>query len=215
MKKICYISLVLMSVFAMTSCRDTETYAERLDKERAAISKYLNDSAVTVISETQFAKQNYTTNVRKNEFVLIASNGVYMQIVREGCGEKIQEGKTVNVLCRFRERNLMTDSIQLSNDYGVSSASFPEKMSVRNTSGTFTAAFVGGKRSPMVHANGSTSVPSGWLTPLSYIKVGRQAAANEEIAKVRLIVPATQGQYHASKNIYPCLYDITYERGRE
>ncbi|SFG20336.1 DUF4827 domain-containing protein [Prevotella sp. KH2C16] len=214
MKRICYIFLVLMSVIVVASCSDTETYAERLEKERTAISKYLNDSAVTVISEAQFEKQNYTTDVRKNEFVLIASSGVYMQIMRGGCGEKIKDGETVNVLCRFRERNLMTDSVQLNNDYGVSNASFPEKMSVRNTSGTFTAAFTGGDNSLMFNAYGSTSVPSGWLTPFAYIKVGRQTTAEEEIAKVRLIVPASQGQYHATVNTYPCLYDITYERGR-
>ena len=76
MKRVCYIFLVLMSAIVLASCRDTETYAERLEKERAAISKYLTDSAVTVISEAQFERQNYTTDVRKNEFVLIAGSGV-------------------------------------------------------------------------------------------------------------------------------------------
>lgn len=213
MKKIAYIMVALVAVASIVACSDSETYADKLKKERTAISKYLTDSAVTVISEEQFANQGYTTNLQRNEFVLIASSGVYMQIVREGCGEKIKDGETVNVLCRFRERDLMTDSLLLYNDFGVAYSSIPEKMTVTNTSGTFTAMF-DSNSSLMYQAYGSTSVPSGWLTPLTYIKIGRQTSEDEEIAKVRLIVPAAQGQYYASINVYPCLYDITYERGR-
>jgi len=50
--------------------------------------------------------------------------------------------------------------------------------------------------------------------PLTYINLGRPINEGDEIAKVRLIVPHTQGQAYASQNVYPCLYDITYERGR-
>lgn len=213
MKKIAYLLLALIGIAGVASCSDSETYADKLSKERTAISKYLTDSAVTVISEEQFKEQGYTTNLQRNEFVLIASSGVYMQIVRQGCGEKIKDGETVNILCRFRERNLMLDSLILYNDYGVSYASVPEKMTVTNTSGTFTAMF-DSNSSLMYRSYGSTSVPSGWLTPLTYINIGRQTNENEEIAKVRLIVPAAQGQYLAQVNVYPCLYDITYERGR-
>ena len=61
---------------------------------------------------------------------------------------------------------------------------------------------------------GSTAVPSGWLVPFTYINVGRQTSENDEIAKVKLIVPHSQGQSNASSNVYPCFYVITYERGR-
>ena len=193
MNKLSYIFLLFLGISMLVACDDTETYAEMKAKERAAINKYIADSAVTVISEAQFKANNYTTDVSKNEFVLFESNGVYMQIVRQGCGEKLKDGETSYALCRFTERNLMTDSLQLSNDV-LYWSSMPEKMSVTNTSGT--------------------SVPAGWLVPFTYIKLGRPAAADEEIAKVRLIVPAAQGQPYASQYVYPCLYDITYERGR-
>lgn len=212
MKKLSYIFLLFVAVCATQSCDDTETYAELLASERSAIAKYIADSAVTVISEAQFKANNYTTDVSKNEFVLFESNGVYMQIVREGCGEKLKDGETAYVLCRFTERNLKTDSLQLSNDI-LYYASIPEKMSVSNTSGTFTGSFVSGQ-SLMESAYGSTAVPGGWLTPFTYIKLGRPTTADEEVAKVRLIVPASQGQSYASQYTYPCLYDITYERGR-
>ena len=36
----------------------------------------------------------------------------------------------------------------------------------------------------------------------------------DNLAHVRLIVPGSQGQANASANVYPCFYDITYQRGR-
>lgn len=211
MKKLQWTFLILLCGTFIMSCSDDETYADKLKKERAAISRYIRDSAVTVISEEQFASQGYTTDVSKNEFVLFNSNGVYMQIIREGCGEKLKDGETANVLCRFDEYNLMTDSLQLSNNLLMMSTMY-DKMSVTDNSGTFEATF--DTRSVMYLAYGSTSVPGGWLVPFTYIKLGRPSTADEEIAKVRLIVPSTQGQAYASQSVYPCLYDITYERGR-
>lgn len=67
-----------------------------------------------------------------------------MQIVRNGCGEKIKDGETATVLCRFTEKNILTDSIQLSNDI-LQYNSIVDKMTVTNTSGTFTASFIYGE----------------------------------------------------------------------
>ena len=75
---------------------------------------------------------------------------------------------------------------------------------------TSTATFVSGA----MYSTYGTSVPSGWLVPLSYINVGRQSRPDEEIARVKLIVPHSQGQSYASQNVYPCFYDITYQRER-
>ena len=196
----------------LASCRDNKAYADQKEAERSAINKFIADSAVRVISEETFARQGYTTNVQRNEFVLISSSGVYMQIVRNGVGEKIRNGETADVLCRFSERNLMTDSLQLSNNVPYYS-SVVDKMTVRNTSGTFTASFVRGE-SVMSSALNTTEVPAGWLVPLNYIRVGRPEAEGDEIAKVRLIVPHTSGHNYARQSVYPCLYDITYQRSR-
>lgn len=212
MKRIQYIILLFLGLSFLWSCNDTETYAERKAKERAAIGKYIADSAVNVISEAKFKANGYKTDVSKNEFVLFESNGVYMQIVRQGCGEKLKDGETAYVLCRFTERNLLTDSVQLTNDILYWSA-IPDRMSVTNTSGTFTASF-DTNMSVMYQAYGSASVPGGWLVPFTYIDLGRPETADQEIAKVRLIVPAAQGQTYAMQTVYPCLYDITYKRGR-
>jgi hypothetical protein len=209
MKKLSFILLVLMVGMAFTSCNDHETYADQKKKERAAISDYIKREGINVISEDDFKAKGNVTDTLKNEYVLFDNTGVYMQIQRKGCGNAIQIGETAEVLCRFYETNLLTDSLQLSNNVQSSSLNFVDKMTVTNSSGSFTASFVSGVMSSVY----GTSVPTGWLVPLPYIKVGRPTA-NEKIAKVKLIVPHDSGQSSATQYVYPCLYEITYERGR-
>lgn len=200
-----------MAITAAVSCDDTETYAEQKDKEKAAISRFIRDSAITVITESQFESQGCTTDLDKNEFVLMQNSGVYMQIVREGCGEKLKDGETATVLCRFTERNILTDSLQLSNEVQAYHY-LPEKMTVTDDSGTFTASFISGS-SLMYTYYSSAAVPSGWLVPFTYVKIGRPESETDEIAKVRLIVPHDKGQSNATSNVYPCFYTITFQRG--
>ena len=106
MKKLAFVFVAFLSLFLVASCNDTETYAEQRDREDAAINQFIRDSSITVITESEFRDQNYTTDVSNNEYVLMQNSGVYMQIVREGCGEKIANGETVTVLCRFTPYSL-------------------------------------------------------------------------------------------------------------
>ena len=84
MKKILFILMTLAVV--LSSCNDYETYGDKKEKERNAIAKFIADSSIVVISEDQFKQQGMTTDVKRNEFVKFDKNGVYMQIVRSGCG---------------------------------------------------------------------------------------------------------------------------------
>lgn len=218
----------------MQACSDDETYAEQKEKERNAIAKFLgrsplvllnlqgdtllNISNIKVISESQFESQNYTTNVEENEFVLFHSSGVYMQIVRQGVGEKLAEGESKRVVSRYWEWNILGDSLQ-STDMVPYYATNPEIMDVTNTSGTISATFNtinGGGAMYLTYStnDGVLSVPSGWLVPFSYINLGRQTTADEGIAKVRLIVPHSSGHTYATNNVYPCFYEITYQEMR-
>lgn len=206
------ILLTLMAVVVFTACHEGDTYADQKARERSAINKFITNEGINVISEKTFKEQGNVTYLDQNQFVLFENTGVYMQIVRQGCGEKIKNGETARVLCRYLEVNLMTDSAQSTNNI-LYWSSIVDKMDVTNVSGTFTASFVSGE-SVMANDYGSTAVPAGWLVPLTYINVGRVAKSDEELAKVRLIVPHTQGQQYASSNVYPCFYEITYERGR-
>lgn len=212
MKKIVSLMFtVLCGVLVLASCSDYETYADQKKKENAAINAYIADNNVKVISEETFAAQGYTTDTLKNEFVLFDSNGIYLQIIRKGCGTPLKSGETSDVLIRFDEYNLLGDSLQLSNN-NLYFSSIAERMSVTNTSGTFSGSF-DTTSSIMYSAYSSSSVPSGWLYPLTYVNLGRPEKDDDEIAKVRVIVPSAQGQYNASSNVYPCLYNLTYERG--
>ena len=178
MKTVKILICVVLSALAFSACSDTETYADQKKKERSAINRYIANQKIKVISE----------DVSKNEYVLFESNGVYMQIVRKGCGEKIEEGESTTVLCRFNEYNLIESdtTLQLTNIYQY--AWLVDKMNVRNTSGTFTASF--DTRSSLMYTRyGTAAVPSGWLVPLRYVNIGRPTNEGEEVAKVNLIVP--------------------------
>jgi len=194
-------------VAVLASCNDYETYGDKKEKERNAISKFISDSAITVISEDQFKQQGQTTNLSRNEFVKFDKNGVYMQIVREGCGSMIEDGQKLNLVCRFSEFNLLADSVEARNNTS-GYAAVPDIMYVSRTGSTFTAAFLSG----IMYTYYSASVPAGWLVPLSYVKVGRPQSENEDCAKVRLIVPHTQGHATASSYVTPYYYEITYQK---
>lgn len=210
--------LLAMVVSLFAACNDYETYSDLKKKERQAISKFLVDSAINVISEKQFEEQGQTTDLKKNQYVLLDKSGVYMQIIRKGCGQQVESGKTVNVLCRFSETNILTDSMLIRNDIVgtiymngqyIDVSQYVDKMTVQRNGSTFQASFVSGM---MQLYHGTSSVPSGWLIPLLYINVGRPLQEGDEIAKVKLIVPHSQGTQTASQSVYPAFYVITYQR---
>ena len=206
MKKLAYI-LILLAV-VLTSCNDYETYGDKKEKERNAIAKFIADSSFTVITEEEFVKNGYKTDLERREFVKLDKSGVYMQIVRQGCGDNVKENETLTIDCRYTEYDIINDSTMTQN-VTVDFSSLPDRMTVTNSSGTFTATFISGC---MASIYGSTSVPAGWIVPLTYIKVGRPQTADETCSKVRLIVPHTQGHVYASSNVTPYFYTITFQR---
>ncbi len=225
MKKSLVHILCLFSIVCLTACEKYETYADMKAKEQDAISRFISKQGIQVIDEATFFAQGQTTDITENQYVKFERNGVYMQIVRKGCGDKLEEDKYVVLLCRFMEQNLLTDSVLVRNDKvaylsdGTSSSDvydvsqYLDKMTVKRTGTTITASFVTGM---MYQYHGSASVPSGWLVPLNYVNVGRPNPINsdDEVSKVRLIVPHSQGTADASSSVYPCYYEITYERER-
>ena len=204
------------------SCEDYETYGDKKKKEREAIEKFISENNINVIDENQFEAQGLTTDTAQNQYVRMSRTGVYMQIVRKGCGSMLEENKSVNIICRFTEFNILADSILLSNllpsfyiyDSSVGSyvdaSQYYDKMNVSRTGTTITASFVSGLM--MRYHSSSSSVPAGWLVPLNYVNIGRPESENDEIAMVRLIVPHSQGTADASSSVYPCHYELTYER---
>lgn len=202
--------MTLLTLSAMfMACSDYETYADKKEKERNAIKAFIAEDGINVISEEQFKAQNYITNAdeSKNEFVYLNNSGVYMQIVRKGCGKPLQDNERADLLVRFMELNIMEETF-LYNDvlpYG----SNIDIMTITRAGSTYTASFTKGT----MRSTYGESVPPGWLVPFNYINVGRDGRnPDDEISKVRLIVPHTQGHTVASSYVRPYYYEITFER---
>ena len=220
----------MLFVFAaglFCSCDDEETYADRREKENQQIQNFLNTGVsladgnsdtysvnvpggINVISESDFAAKGYTTDVERNEYVLFNSSGVYMQILRKGPGKPLAEGETATVLVRYTEYDISSAYVRSTNVLNAY-AVMPDVMTCSNSYGTIQASFLSGV---MKNTYDTSTVPAGWLIPLKYINLGRQESEDEEVARVRVIVPSTQGQINASANVYACFYDISYTRGR-
>jgi len=207
--------MLLVATASFIACNSTETYAEKKETERKAINQWISDSAIKVISEVQFKEQGYTTDVEKNEYVLFDGTGVYMQIVNEGCGSVIAKGKTEKVLMRYREYDLKNKYVSvdfLSPQY-ESTSQFLDQMYVVNNSGTLSASYVAYSLCMTYYLEQSVSVPTGFLVPLKYVKIGRPSSEDEDVARVKLIIPHSAGRQTNTTNVVPCFYEATYELG--
>ena len=216
MKKIIYFAIALVGITATFSCNDEETYAEMKKKEKHAIENFIKDNdytgPITVITEKQFAEQDSTTDTTRNEFVLFEDDGIYMQVISRGEGKsmiemsKEQPDSTVskNILCRFLEYDIESAEVTATNKY---SSSIVDKMlcKYKHRGRSYTASFTSGM---MLSTYSSATVPTGWLKPLDYIRLTKNAG---RIAKVRLIVPHSSGTSNAQGYVLPMYYEISYQ----
>lgn len=192
MKKLTLFFFALLTCgIAFQACDNTKTYAEMLEEEKDAIKAFIKDSSITVISQTDFFRNDSTTDVSKNEYVQLAS-GVYMQIIDKGSTNRADTVKSGDeVLVRFMEFSLIDKAITLSNlNYSEVVDAFNYRVTSSSIAGQFTQGF-------MLYYG--TSVPAGWLVPLAYVRDG---------AHVKLIVPSKMGHNSAMKQVYPYYYDI-------
>lgn len=209
------LGILFASVFLLglvfQSCNNGKTYAEMKEEEREAIKRFIEKENINVISFEQFQEQDSTTDVDKKQFVLFSESGVYMQIVDKGNGERMEDGR-YEILARYVEEKITsdgtTDSLSWNTDYANPNMIYPDEMMLTKSGKTYSATFTSGI---MVQAWGTTYVPSGWLIPFNYIKVGREISGR---SKVRLIVPHSEGQSEATSSVYPCYYEITYQLAR-
>lgn len=231
MKKFLFAMIAFAAVFSFAACNDSETYKDMRDRELDSISSFLRKENIKVISEDEFTRrwndnQRLTDTAKNNnEWVLFNSNGIYMQVIDQGCGDYIKKGETADVLVRFDEYNL-SYAAEMSNKCLTLSNNVPaysyyvDKMSVTNTSGTFTGSFVNPKASLMAltynssYTGISSTVPSGWLIPFSWVKIGRPKTDDDRIAHVRLLVPHSYGTTSASGSVQACVYDMTLQKGK-
>lgn len=238
MKKLLLSIIAIAALVTFAACDHNETYADLRNRELDSINAFLRNENVKVIKESEFEQRFEArkagdktikltdTDPNNNEYVLFESNGIYMQVIHDGCGNYIAKGKTQNVLCRYTEyclanrAKICDDAITLTNDV-PRFAIYTDEMSVKNTSGTFEGSFVDTSKSLLAqtynssyYGSVSATVPSGWLIPFSWIKIGRLITADDELAHVRLLVPHTYGTTSASASVYACLYDIRFQAAR-
>ena len=238
MKKLLLSIIAIAALVTFAACDHNETYADQRNRELDSINAFLRNENVKVIKESEFEQRFEArkagdktikltdTDPNNNEYVLFESNGIYMQVIHDGCGNYIAKGETKNVLCRFTEyclanrAKICDDAITLTNDV-PRFAIYTDEMSVKNTSGTFEGSFVDTSKSLLAqtynssyYGSVSATVPSGWLIPFSWIKIGRLITADDELAHVRLLVPHTYGTTSASASVYACLYDIRFQAAR-
>lgn len=238
MKKLLLSIIAIAALVTFAACDHNETYADQRNRELDSINAFLRNENVKVIKESEFEQRFEArkagdktikltdTDPNNNEYVLFESNGIYMQVIHDGCGNYIAKGKPQNVLCRYTEyclanrAKICDDAITLTNDV-PRFAIYTDEMSVKNTSGTFEGSFVDTSKSLLAqtynssyYGSVSATVPSGWLIPFSWIKIGRLITADDELAHVRLLVPHTYGTTSASASVYACLYDIRFQAAR-
>lgn len=199
MKKPIFIVLAILSAIAWCSCEDYETYAEQKEKEKNHIYDFIDEKDITVIDMETFEANGQVTDTAKNEFVLFEDKGIYMQIVRKGEGEMMEPGDRGVFMARYLEYNIADGDTISGNLY----ASTPDKFTCERKGDTFSASFTQG----YMYAIYGSAVPKGWLLPFSYITPGRP---NDKAAKVRLIVPHSEGTSTAAQYVYPTYYEITY-----
>lgn len=209
---------VSMAVTSFYSCDNGETYADMKEKEKKAVRRFIENNdlvgKINVISESEFYAQDSITDTARNQFVLFEDDGVYMQIVRKGEGKtmvemaKEQPDSTVTkqILCRYFEYDIEAGDTASSNIY---TPAIVDKMLCKyvHRGRTYTASFTEG----YMLSNYNSNVPAGWLKPLDYIRLTKNAG---RIAKIRIIVPHSSGTTNASRYVLPCYYEITYQLGK-
>lgn len=222
--RILLLLMALASQLSFTSCsEDEDSFAELRDKERKIVNNFIKNGTtlksaeggillqvvpIKVISQEEFEKDT-VTDLLQNEYVLFANTGLYMQIIRRGTGKMLKDGETAPILSRYLEYNMAGDSIQTTNR-SISSAHLVDQMNITNSYGTLSGTFQSG----IMKSSYGNSVPSAWLTPLQYIRLGRQNSQENEIALVRIIAPSGVGTSNQSSLVYPCFFEISYQRGR-
>lgn len=240
MKKLLLAMIAVAALISFAACDHNETYADQRDRELDSINAFLRNENIKVINEAEFEKRFEArkagdktvkltdTDPNNNEYVLFESNGIYMQVLEPGCGDYIKKDHSEEVLVRFDEYSLnlrakICDAALTCSNNHVGASFNVDKLRVTNTSGTFTGLFVEPLKSVFAltyNQSGYTSsgvsgtVPSGWLIPFSWVKIGRGNAEGEKLAHVRLLVPHTYGSTTASGSVYSCLYDMTLQKGR-
>ncbi len=231
MKKVrLFMAATFLTALVFQGCDNGKTYAEMRDDEIDAINAWITTHDYDVINESTFYAQDTMTH--ENQFVLFDESGIYMNIVEKGKGTEVLPDGSYSILSRYFEiamqnrddlfnlGDTLTGNMNLYNyPLMIVNSSWslpmymlhPEEYKVTISGESYSASFTQSYIMNSVYQ--TTSVPSGWLLPLRYVKPARTASSTD-VARVRLIVPHGEGTSNASSYVYPCYYEITYNLGK-
>ena len=216
------IILGIITLLGMQSCDNHKTYGELVDEEEDAIKAFILKNDIKVISKKEFCEKDSTTAA--NEYVFFEENGIYMHIDYKGEAKHILPDGEYEILSRFIE--VAIDDVEqmgvhagdtlVRNMYANQYPSMqlkPEEYKVTIEKDSYSGKFLNGASLMYQMYDQLTAVPGGWLLPLQYVKPVR---TNESAkwARVRLIVPHSEGTNFAMRFVYPCFYEITYNLGK-
>ena len=222
MKNLYYpILLGLIAFFSLQGCNNQKTYGELVDEENDAIKTFISKNNIKVISLQKFIEQDSTT--AENEYVYFEDTGVYMHVVHKGEAAEVLKEGTYEILSRFleiavadiRDMGIQAGDTMLRNMYANGFPGLyknPEEYKVTIKDNMYVGNFQGTSLMFQKYDN-LTAVPGGWLLPLRYVKPTR-TTQKDQLARVKLIVPHTEGTNLAMRFVYPCYYELTYDLGR-
>ena len=97
MKKATVLVIAIAACFSlMISCEKSETYADKVRKERRAISHFIDERGINTLD--QYPKNGVFA---ENEFFLEPVSGIYFHVVDSGNGRKATTGRVIDV--RYKE----------------------------------------------------------------------------------------------------------------
>lgn len=175
---------LIIACIALTTCFfacKSETYADKLKKERKAIEKFIDDNNIKVIHE-------YPNGgvFAENEFFKDETTGVYIQVINPGNEERPIKGKTDIYLRYDSIYDLLTKKVEANPSWNNESP-MTFRYGISNTY----------YNSSNIYSSSYYLLSQGCVVPLDY-GLGNKA-------EVRLIVPFENGAT-AQQSAYKPLY---------
>lgn len=182
MKKLIGGILALLTlVFLFPSCDDTESYADKLKKEKKNISNFLTENKIDLIYEYPEDGE-----FKDNQFFYDKSAGIYIQVVDTGNGKRASNSGVLSVVnVRYSETRELPDTTKYSNS---------------GAGGGAPLEFIYGL--PATYTESTTS--SGYYFKSASLAYPLQYVGEEGI--VRLLIPFSQGSYYQQNTSYGPVY---------
>lgn len=173
---------ILILAVLFPSCDDTESYADKLKKEKKNIENFLAENKIELIYE--YPEEG---KFEENQFFYDKSTGIYIQVVDTGNGNRAKSSGTLTeVNVRYGKTRILPDTTIYTNigAYGDQPLNFVYGM---------TNTYIDVSSS----SNGYYFKSPALVAPLKY--VGEEGI-------VKILIPFSQGSYFQQYSAYSPIY---------